>query len=131
MFYAIFEDGSRQYRVSEGDLVILDYREDQKGTRLEFNKVMAYRNGDDTRIGQPLLEGVRVVGEVVGHPSEKYIIQKFRKRKNYRRLKGHRQHFTEIRVQHILLPGQDAPAAAPKEEKKPETPAPEQTPATT
>src|SRR5581483_303969 len=48
--YAIFEDGSRQYRVSEGDLVQLDYRDAEKGARLEFNRVLLYTDGADTRI---------------------------------------------------------------------------------
>jgi large subunit ribosomal protein L21 len=51
-----------------------------------------------------------VIGEVVEHPSEKYFIQHFRRRKNSRRFKGHRQHHTQVRVKHILLPGQQAPA---------------------
>ena len=44
--YAVFEDGSRQYRVSEGDLVTVDYRDADKGTRLEFNRVLLFQNGD-------------------------------------------------------------------------------------
>ena len=120
--YAVFEDGSRQYRVSEGDLVTVDLREGDKGTRIEFGRVLLYQNGGDTRIGQPIVEGARVIAEVVEHPSQKYIIQHFRKRKNSRRLKGHRQHFTQVRVKYILLPGQEPPAAPPP-------PAPPPTPA--
>jgi large subunit ribosomal protein L21 len=111
--YAVFEDGSRQYRVSEGDFVTLDYRDVAEGTRLEFNRVLLYQNGDDTRIGQPLVEGLRIVAEVVDHPSTKLVIQKFRRRKNYRRLKGHRQWYTKVQVRYILLPGQETPAAPP------------------
>ena len=111
--YAVFEDGSRQYRVSEGDVVKLDYRDAEVGTRLTFERVLLYQSGDDTRIGQPLVEGTRVLGDVVGHPSTKLYIQHFRRRKNYRRLKGHRQHYTAVRIQHILLPGMEAPAPPP------------------
>jgi large subunit ribosomal protein L21 len=123
--YAVFEDGSRQYRVSEGDVVTVDYREAETGTRLEFGKILVYKNGDDTRIGQPLIEGMRVVGEVVEHPSTKYFIQKYRRRKNYRRFKGHRQWYTKLRVQHILLPGVATPPPPEKRAPKPvaETPA--------
>ncbi len=109
--YAVFEDGSRQYRVSEGDYVVVDYRDAEKGTRLEFGRVLLYQNGDDTRIGRPLLDGVRVLAEVVDHPSKKLVIQKYRRRKNYRRLKGHRQWYTKVQVRSILLPGMEAPAA--------------------
>jgi large subunit ribosomal protein L21 len=110
--YAVFEDGSRQYRVSEGDIVQLDYRDAEVGTQLEFNHVLLYQGGDDTRIGQPMVEGVRVLAEVVDHPSTKLYVQHFRRRKNYRRLRGHRQPYTSVRIQSILLPGVEAPAGA-------------------
>jgi len=108
--YAVFEDGSRQYRVSEGDVVKLDYRDAEIGAQLEFTRVLLYRGGDDTHIGQPVIEGARVVAEVVDHPSTKLYIQHFRRRKNYRRLKGHRQPYTSVEIRHILLPGQEPPA---------------------
>ncbi len=111
--FAVFEDGSRQYRVQEGDVVQLDYREAEPGTRLEFGRVLLYQNADDLRIGQPLVEGARVLGEVVEQTSIKLYIQHFRRRKNYRRLRGHRQHYTRIQVRNILLPGQEPPAESP------------------
>ncbi len=55
--YAVFEDGSRQYRVSEGDVVQVDYREAELGTRLEFGRVLLYQSGEVTHIGQPTVEG--------------------------------------------------------------------------
>jgi len=115
--YAVFEDGSRQYLVGEGDVVRVDYREAEIGTELEFNRVLLYQNEADTRIGQPVVEGVSVVGEVLDHPSTKIYIQKFRRRKNYKRLRGHRQYYTKIRIDAILLPGQQRPA--PEEQQLP------------
>ena len=120
--YAIFEDGSRQYRVSEGDRVTLDYREAETGTRLEFNRVLLYQDGADTCIGQPVVEGLRVLADVIDHPTKKTYIQKYRRRKGYRRLKGHRQKYIKVQVRHILLPGAEPPAAPPP-------PAPSETPA--
>src|SRR4029077_1028929 len=61
--YAVFVDGSRQYRVSEGDLVKVDFRDVEQGGRVEFGRVLLYANGDDLRIGQPIVEGVRVLGD--------------------------------------------------------------------
>jgi len=101
--YAIIEDGSRQYRVQEGDVVKLDYRDAEVGANLEFDRVLLYQNDADTRIGQPLVVGAKVVGEVVDHPSTKLYIQHFRRRKNYRRLRGHRQPYTSVRIQKIVL----------------------------
>jgi len=101
--YAVFEDGSRQYRVQEGDVVKLDYRQAEPGASLEFGRVLLYQNEGDTRIGQPLVAGARVVAEVVDHPTIKLYIQKFRRRKNYRRLRGHRQPYTSVRIRQIVV----------------------------
>jgi large subunit ribosomal protein L21 len=109
--YAVFEDGSRQYRVSEGDTVKVDYRELDPGARVEFGRVLLYQNGDDTRIGRPLVQGMHIVGDVIEHPTTKVTIQHFRRRKNYRRFKGHRQPYTLVQVRNILLPGMEAPLA--------------------
>src|SRR6478609_5564302 len=103
--YAIFEDGSRQYRVSVGDTVRLDHREADVGSSLELGHVLLVADGADLLVGQPLLAGARVVGEVTGHPSTTSVIQ------YYRRLKGHRQPYVEVRIKHILRPGEAAPAA--------------------
>jgi large subunit ribosomal protein L21 len=103
--YAVFEDGSRQYRVEEGDVVKVDFRPAEIGASLEFNRVLLYKNDVDTQIGQPVIEGARVVAEVVDHPSTKLYIQHFRRRKNYRRLRGHRQPYTSVKIQKIVLPG--------------------------
>lgn len=110
--YAVFEDGSRQYRVSEGDIVRLDYRDAEVGSRLEFQRVLLYQGVDDLQIGRPTIAGAHVVGEVVDHPSVKLYIQHFRRRKNYRRLRGHRQHHTAIRIRSILLAGMQEPTTS-------------------
>ena len=122
--YAVFEDGSRQYRVSEGDVVKVDHRDADAGSRVEFDRVLLYAAGSDLQIGQPLLAGARVIADVVDHPSTKLYIQHFRRRKNYRRLRGHRQPYTSVRVRHILLAGQEPPPSPPPESAPPtETPA--------
>jgi large subunit ribosomal protein L21 len=112
--YAVFEDGSRQFRVSEGELVRLDKRDAELGSRLEFHRVLVVQSNEGTQIGRPYIGGARVVAEVVEHPSIKLYIQHFRRRKNYRRRTGHRQHYTTVKISHILLPGQDIPAEEPR-----------------
>lgn len=101
--YAVFEDGSRQYRVSEGDIVKVDFREGEPGAAIEFPRVLLTDNNGDTQIGQPTVAGARIVGEIVDHPTVKTYIQKFRRRKNYRRFTGHRQPFTAVKVNQIAL----------------------------
>jgi large subunit ribosomal protein L21 len=102
--YAVFEDGARQYRVQEGDVVKVDFREAQIGASLEFNRVLLAQRDTGTTIGQPVIAGARVVGEVVDHPTIKLYIQHFRRRKNYRRMKGHRQPYTSVRISKIEVP---------------------------
>jgi len=100
--YAIFEDGSRQYRVSVGDTVRLDYRELEVGSSLELDRVLLTENGGNVSVGQPTVKGAKVVAEVTGHPSVKTTIQHFRRRKASRRLKGHRQHYVEVKIKEIV-----------------------------
>jgi large subunit ribosomal protein L21 len=114
--YAIFEDGSRQYRAEPNATVVIDYRDVQPGQELELSKVLLFQNGAETLIGQPLVAGARVLTEVVGLPKKKTVIQKFRRRKNYRRLKGHTQPFVKVRVKHILKAGEQPPAEPPKQD---------------
>ena len=102
--YAVFEDGSRQYRVQEGDVVKLDYRDVQVGSSIEFKRVLLCQKDTDTKIGQPVIVGASIVGEVVAFPSTKVYIQHFKRRKNYRRFKGHRQPYTSVRISQIVVP---------------------------
>ncbi len=113
--YAVFEDGSHQYKVSEGTVVKVDWREAEVGAQVVFPRVLLYQNGNETTIGRPSVDGVRVVGEVVDHPSIKVYIQHFRRRKNVRRLRGHRQHYVAVKVYAIVPAGQATP---PVPEKK-------------
>jgi large subunit ribosomal protein L21 len=126
--YAIVEDGSRQYRVEAGAMVTLDYRDAEAGQRLELGKVLLLSSGADTTIGQPLVVGARVLAEVIDFPKTKTMTQKFRRRKNYRRLKGHTQPYVRVKVTHILGTGEPTPAETPKPAPT-ETPTPAPTPA--
>jgi large subunit ribosomal protein L21 len=128
--YAVFVDGSRQYRVGEGEVVRLDYRAADIGSQVELSNVLLYQGPDGLKIGQPTLAGARVLAEVVDHPSTKLYIQHFRRRKNYRRLKGHRQPYTAVRIRNILLAGQEPPAPPPPSAETPATPPSQETSAT-
>jgi large subunit ribosomal protein L21 len=124
--YAVFEDGSRQYIVNEDDVVRVDFREAEIGDQLIFDRVLLYRNEGDLQVGQPVLAGARIVAEVLDHPTQKYYIQHFRRRKNYRRFKGHRQPFTSVLISYILLAGQEPPTQV---EPPPQSPGAETPPA--
>ena len=100
--YAVFEDGSRQYRVQEGDVVNVDYRDVQKGASIEFARVLFVQQDAGAKVGQPTLAGARVVGEVVDFPSIKVTVQHFKRRKNERRFKGHRQPYVAVKIKQIV-----------------------------
>ena len=101
--YAIICDGPHQYRVEEGQELDLDFREDAKaGDELVFDRVLAVSNDSGFQVGKPQVEGYSVRAEVVGVTrGEKIVVQKFRRRKTYRRKQGHRQYFTRVRIAKI------------------------------
>ena len=100
--YAIFEDGSHQFRVSEGDRVIVDRRQGDAGTEVVFPKVLLIAGPEGANIGVPVIEGAQVHAKIVDQfRDKKIIVQKFRRRKNMRRRKGHRQHYTTVLITSI------------------------------
>ena len=97
--YAVIKSGGKQYRVEEGDTLRLEKIEAATGDSLEFDQVLMVANGDDIRVGQPLVEGAKVRAEVLEQGrGEKIRIMKFRRRKNSRTQKGHRQWYTAVRI---------------------------------
>lgn len=100
--YAIFEDGSRQYRVEEGSLVTIDYREAKVGDTLELPKVLLVGKDGGSTIGTPLVKGAKVVATVVDLPKVKTVAQSFRRRKASKRLRGHTQPHVRVKVTQIV-----------------------------
>ena len=100
--YAIIEDSGSQIKVEKGSTIKVDLRdlsEDQK--TIEFDRVLLV-GGEDTKIGAPLVEGAKVTGEIVEEGREdKISVIKFKRRKGYRRNKGHRQGFIKVKVTDI------------------------------
>jgi large subunit ribosomal protein L21 len=97
--YAIFEDGSHQFRVREGERVVVDRRAGDPGDELVFNKVLLIAGDGEPTIGAPVIAGARVTATVVEQfRDKKIIIQKFRRRKNMRRRNGHRQPYTTVLI---------------------------------
>ncbi|MBX3443684.1 MAG: 50S ribosomal protein L21 [Planctomyces sp.] len=107
--FAIIEDGGRQYRVSAGDKLPIDLREDvEPGQSVTFDRVLLANGGGDSVLGAPLISGATVAAKVVEsvHKGPKLEIQKIRRRHNSsRRHTGHRQKHTLIEVTDISVPG--------------------------
>jgi len=103
--YAIFEDGSHQFRVSEGDTIVVDRRDGEPGSEVVFPKVLLIAGDGSPVIGAPVVEGARVVAKIVQEfKDKKIVIQKFRRRKGLRRRNGHRQSHTRIQITSIVGP---------------------------
>jgi large subunit ribosomal protein L21 len=98
--YAIISDGGRQIKVAEGEEVTIDYRDVPAGEKVTFDRVLAVSNGSgDLKLGGPLLAGASVVAEVLGpEKGPKLVVQKMRRRKNFRKKTGHRSLFTTVRI---------------------------------
>jgi large subunit ribosomal protein L21 len=102
--YAIISEGGRQFKVEEGQELDIDYRDLPAGEQVKFDRVLAYRDDELLRVGQPILEGASVTGEVLAMvQGPKLVIQKSRRRKTYRRKTGHRQLYTRVRISKIEL----------------------------
>lgn len=101
--YAIIVDGGRQYKVTEGQELVIDYRDASSGDALNFENVVALSNGSGLQLGAPTLGGAKVTAKVVGVvQGPKLTVQKFRRRKTFRRKTGHRQLYTKIQIDKIL-----------------------------
>lgn len=97
--YAVFSTGGKQYRAAQGDVLRVEKLNADEGATIEIDQVLMVGQGDDVRIGTPVLDGGKVTAEVVGHGRGKKIrILKFKRRKHHMKQMGHRQHYTEIKI---------------------------------
>ncbi len=97
--YAIIEDGGHQYKVEEGQELEIDYRDISTGAELTFDRVLAVRGEEGLKLGQPLLSGSSVTAQVLGvSQGPKLFVQKFRRRKTFRKRFGHRQLLTRVKI---------------------------------
>jgi large subunit ribosomal protein L21 len=121
--YAVIRAGGKQYRVAPGDVVRFENQSDENGN-VEFSDVLAVSGGDG-QIGVPS-SGARVLGEVVEQGrAKKILVFHYKRKKQYKKLRGHRQGFTAVRITEIAYDGQSFKAPElPKKEAKPNRPVP-------
>ncbi|GIX02722.1 MAG: hypothetical protein KatS3mg112_1659 [Thermogutta sp.] len=131
--YAIIQDGGRQYKVEVGQVLDVDYRLSAERSKdgaefapkeIRFDRVLAIRDGSTFLLGRPTIDSAYVVAEVQETLlGPKIYIQKFRRRKNYRRRKGHRQLYLRVRIKEInpgsALPERRQEAAVTQPESAP------------
>ena len=125
--YAVIRTGGKQYRVAPGDVVRVESRAAGTDGRIEFDDVLAVSGGDG-QVGRPQSEA-RVVGEVVEQGrARKVLVFHYKRKKQYKKLRGHRQPFTAVRITEIAFDGQKFTAPElPKKEAKPKKVAPVET----
>ncbi len=123
--FAVVRTGGKQYRVAAADVIVVEKLAGEAGASVELTEVLAMGDEEATTIGTPLVDGARVAATVLEQArNDKILVFKKERRKNYRRLKGHRQNVTVLRIEQILGPGEKAApkkAAAKTPAKKDET----------
>jgi large subunit ribosomal protein L21 len=111
--YAVVNSGGKQYKVQQGQVLRVEKIPGDVGNPVTFDRVLMFSEGENVSIGQPALENIVVEGHIVEQgKAKKIIVFKYKKRKRYRRKKGHRQEFTAV-----LIDGIKAKAPKPSEAK--------------
>lgn len=101
--YAVVQTGGKQYRVAVGDRIDVERLDAEPGTDLTLDQVLLVADGDNVKIGTPVVEGARVVASVDEQfKGKKLVVFKFRAKKRYRRKQGHRQQLTRLTIKEIV-----------------------------
>lgn len=96
---AVIETGGKQYYVTEGTILFVEKLDAEEGKEVELDKVLMVND----KVGNPYVEGAKVIGEVVKHgKNKKIIVFKYNAKKNYRKKQGHRQPYTKIEIKKIV-----------------------------
>ena len=99
--YAIIKTGGKQYNVEEGKVITIEKLDVSEGDKVTFDEVLLL-SGDTVKIGQPIVEGAKVIAKVLAQGKEKKIrIFKYKAKSNYRRRQGNRQPFTKVQIEKI------------------------------
>ncbi len=102
--YAIIRTGGKQYRVSAGETIYVERLLAQAGEKVTFGEVLFLAGDEGARVGVPLVSGASVAGTVLEQGRDQKVrVFKYKKRKHYRRTRGHRQHFTAVRIESIQV----------------------------
>ena len=101
--YAVMETGGKQYRVQAGDVFRVERLEGDAGSEVVFDKIKVVSGDSATKFGTPWVSGAEVRAEIVSQGrADKILVFKFKSKKNVRRMRGHRQYYTEIRIKEVV-----------------------------
>ncbi len=97
--YAVIATGGKQFKVQEKDVVAIEKLAGDIGSKVTFTEVLAMGEGADIKVGTPTIEGAKVEAEIIDQfRGPKLIAFKMKRRKGYRKRKGHRQDLTKVRI---------------------------------
>ncbi len=97
--YAVVKTGGKQHRVTQGEYLKVEKLEGNEGDAIELNEVLMIADGDNLKIGTPMVDGAKVTAKILSHGRGKKVeIMKFRRRKHHQKKTGHRQYYTEIEI---------------------------------
>jgi large subunit ribosomal protein L21 len=100
--YAVVHTGGKQYKVQKGETLRIEKIPGEVGSAVTFDKVLMVADGEEIRVGQPVLENAKVQASIVEQDkAKKVLVFKYKRRKRYRRKQGHRQPYTAIRIDGI------------------------------
>lgn len=100
--YAIIQTGGKQYKVHEGDRLQIEKILTEEGETVVFDEVLMLNDGEDIKVGDPLIGDAKVTGKVLEHgKGKKVIIYKYKPKANYRKKRGHRQPYSEVEIEKI------------------------------
>ncbi len=103
---AVIETGGKQYVVSENTILKVEKLGKTKGDEVEFDKVLMVKDDSGVKVGKPFVDGVKVVGKVIREGrGKKIIVFKYKNKINYHKKTGHRQPFTEVKIEKIEVGG--------------------------
>lgn len=104
MKYAIFSDRGRQYKVSEGQEILIDRQNLKDGAKAEFENVLLFVDGDEVKVGNPTVAGAKILGSIIREEKgEKIRVAKYKAKSRYRRITGHRSIYSRVKIEKITL----------------------------
>jgi large subunit ribosomal protein L21 len=103
MKYVVIQSGGKQYRVSEGDTLEIEHLAEEKDQKIIFNEILLYANDGLIKVGKPFVSGITVDAIIIEHfRGDKIRVAKFKAKSRYRKVTGHRQSLTKIKIEAIL-----------------------------
>ncbi|MEX0910403.1 MAG: 50S ribosomal protein L21 [Candidatus Paceibacterota bacterium] len=103
MSFAVIKTGGKQYKVAEGDVLMIEKLPDLKeGSKVVFDDVLLVEDDGQTKVGEPVVKGAKVEADFIEEGKrKKLLVLRFKSKSNYKKVKGHRQPFTKIKIAKI------------------------------